>query len=71
MLIFVNRKELMGDYRNSKLANVIAWSMSIIMIVLNDCNDLDYFSWAVVRLPADIYFASRASKGPTTAINNT
>jgi Mn2+/Fe2+ NRAMP family transporter len=34
MLIFVNRKELMGDYRNSKLANVIAWSTSIIIIVL-------------------------------------
>jgi Mn2+/Fe2+ NRAMP family transporter len=34
MLILVNRKELMGDYINSKLANVIAWSTSIIIIVL-------------------------------------
>jgi Mn2+/Fe2+ NRAMP family transporter len=34
MLILVNRKELMGDYRNSKLANLIAWSTSIIIIVL-------------------------------------
>jgi Mn2+/Fe2+ NRAMP family transporter len=34
MLILVNRKELMGEYRNSKLANVIAWSTSIIIIVL-------------------------------------
>jgi hypothetical protein len=29
----VNHKELMGDYRNSRLANVIAWSTSIIVIV--------------------------------------
>jgi hypothetical protein len=34
MLLLVNRKELMGEYTNSKLANVIAWSTSIIIIVL-------------------------------------
>src|SRR5689334_9582055 len=28
MLILVNRKELMGEYRNSALANVIAWGTS-------------------------------------------
>ena len=34
MLILVNRKELMGEYTNSRLANVIAWGTSIIIIVL-------------------------------------
>jgi Mn2+/Fe2+ NRAMP family transporter len=34
MLILVNRTELMGDYRNSRLANVIAWATSISIIVL-------------------------------------
>jgi Mn2+/Fe2+ NRAMP family transporter len=34
MLILVNRKELMGEYRNSMLANVIAWGTSVTVIVL-------------------------------------
>lgn len=34
MLILVNRQEVMGEYCNSRLANVIAWSTSIIIIVL-------------------------------------
>ena len=34
ILILVNRKELMGEYRNSILANVIAWGTSVIIIVL-------------------------------------
>jgi Mn2+/Fe2+ NRAMP family transporter len=34
MLILVNRKELMGEYTNSRLTNVIAWGTSIIIIVL-------------------------------------
>jgi NRAMP (natural resistance-associated macrophage protein)-like metal ion transporter len=34
MLILVNKKELMGEYRNSKLANVVAWGTSIIIIIL-------------------------------------
>ena len=34
MLLLVNRRELMGAYRNSRLANVIAWSTSIVIIVL-------------------------------------
>lgn len=34
MLKLVNRKDLMGNYRNSTLANIIAWSTSVIMIVL-------------------------------------
>ncbi|HEX4484813.1 MAG TPA: divalent metal cation transporter [Terriglobales bacterium] len=34
MLLLVNRKELMGEYVNSKLFNVIAWGTTILMIVL-------------------------------------
>ena len=34
MLLLVNRKELMGEYRNSRLANVIAWSTSIVIMIL-------------------------------------
>lgn len=34
MLKLINRKDLMGDYRNTATTNVIAWSTSIIMIVL-------------------------------------
>ncbi len=34
MLVLVNRTEVMGKYRNSRLANVIAWGTSIIIIVL-------------------------------------
>ncbi len=35
MLLLVNRKELMGEYVNSKLLNVIAWSLAIVMIILS------------------------------------
>ena len=35
MLILVNREDLMGDYRNSKLANVIAWGTCITMMILS------------------------------------
>jgi Mn2+/Fe2+ NRAMP family transporter len=34
MLLLVNKKELMGDYVNSRLYNVIAWATTVIMIVL-------------------------------------
>jgi Mn2+/Fe2+ NRAMP family transporter len=34
MVKLINRKDLMGDYRNTAIANVIAWSTSVIMIVL-------------------------------------
>jgi Mn2+/Fe2+ NRAMP family transporter len=34
MLLLVNRKEIMGEYRNSRLANVIAWGTSIIIMIL-------------------------------------
>jgi NRAMP (natural resistance-associated macrophage protein)-like metal ion transporter len=32
MLMLINRQDLMGDYKNSRLWNVIAWSTSIIVI---------------------------------------
>ena len=35
MLLLVNKKELMGQYVNSKLYNVIAWATTGIMIVLS------------------------------------
>lgn len=34
MLRLVNRKDLMGEYRNSRLFNVIAWTTCVVMIVL-------------------------------------
>jgi len=35
MLLLVNKKELMGDYVNSRLYNVIAWSTTVIMTILS------------------------------------
>jgi len=35
MLILINKKELMGEYKNSFVINVIAWSTSGILIVLS------------------------------------
>ena len=35
MLILVNKKDLMGEYRNSFLVNVMAWSTCAILIVLS------------------------------------
>jgi Mn2+/Fe2+ NRAMP family transporter len=35
MLILVNKKELMGEYRNSRIVNFMAWSTSGILIVLS------------------------------------
>ncbi len=32
MLMLINRSDLMGEYKNSRLWNVIAWSTSIIVI---------------------------------------
>jgi Mn2+/Fe2+ NRAMP family transporter len=32
MLMLINRQDLMGEHRNSRLWNVIAWSTSIIVI---------------------------------------
>ena len=35
MLRLVNTKRLMGDYTNSKIANVIAWTTTIVLISLS------------------------------------
>ncbi len=35
MLILINRKDLMGEYVNSRLFNVLAWATSLIVIGLN------------------------------------
>jgi len=35
MLLLVNKKELMGEYVNSRLYNVIAWATTGIMTVLS------------------------------------
>src|SRR5246500_3555079 len=35
MLLLVNKKELMGEYVNSRFYNVIAWSTTVIMTVLS------------------------------------
>jgi Mn2+/Fe2+ NRAMP family transporter len=35
MLLLVNKKELMGEYVNSTLYNVIAWATTAIMTVLS------------------------------------
>jgi Mn2+/Fe2+ NRAMP family transporter len=35
MLLLVNKKELMGDYTNSRLYNVIAWVTTVIMALLS------------------------------------
>ena len=35
MLILINKEELMGEYRNPRWANVVAWSTSVILIALS------------------------------------
>jgi len=35
MLLLVNKKELMGEYVNSRLYNVVAWATTIIMTILS------------------------------------
>jgi Mn2+/Fe2+ NRAMP family transporter len=35
MLILINKKELMGEYKNSFAINLIAWSTSVILIILS------------------------------------
>jgi Mn2+/Fe2+ NRAMP family transporter len=34
MLILINKKELMGEYTNSRLFNIVAWITVVVMIVL-------------------------------------
>ncbi len=44
MLLLVNKKELMGEYVNSKLFNAVAWGLTAVMIVLSVP-----FVWDTVR----------------------
>jgi Mn2+/Fe2+ NRAMP family transporter len=34
MLLLINKKELMGEYVNSRLFNVVAWATTVVMIGL-------------------------------------
>jgi len=34
MLKLINRRDLMGTYVNSRMANAVAWSTSIVMVAL-------------------------------------
>ena len=34
MLLLVNKKELMGEYVNSRIYNVIAWTTTVVMTIL-------------------------------------
>jgi Mn2+/Fe2+ NRAMP family transporter len=34
MLMLINRQDLMGEHKNSRLWNVIAWATSIIVIAM-------------------------------------
>ena len=35
MLLLINKKELMGEYVNTRLFNVVAWATTIIVTVLS------------------------------------
>jgi NRAMP (natural resistance-associated macrophage protein)-like metal ion transporter len=35
MLLLVNKKQLMGEYVNSKIYNAVAWGLTVVMIVLS------------------------------------
>ena len=48
VLLLVNRPELMGKYVNGKAFNILAWALSIAMIVLTML-----FAWFLVSTPAD------------------
>jgi Mn2+/Fe2+ NRAMP family transporter len=43
MLVLVNKKDLMGEYKNSRGINIAAWATCVILIVLS----LAYF-WTTV-----------------------
>jgi len=34
MLLLINRQDLMGKHRNSKVWNIVAWSTSLIVIAM-------------------------------------
>jgi len=35
MLLLVNKKDLMGEYVNSRLYNVVAWGLTVVMTLLS------------------------------------
>src|SRR5581483_10050664 len=35
MLILVNKKELMGEYTNSRFFNIVAWALTVVMTILS------------------------------------
>ena len=35
MLLLINKKELMGEYTNTHLFNIVAWATTVIVIVLS------------------------------------
>jgi Mn2+/Fe2+ NRAMP family transporter len=35
MLLLINKKELMGEYVNTRLFNVIAWSTTVLIVGLS------------------------------------
>ena len=35
MLLLINKKELMGEYVNTRLFNVVAWLTTVIMVALS------------------------------------
>jgi NRAMP (natural resistance-associated macrophage protein)-like metal ion transporter len=44
MLLLVNKKELMGEYVNSRLFNIVAWGLTAVMVALSVP-----FVWSTVR----------------------
>src|SRR5437899_2559153 len=44
MLLLVNKKELMGEYVNSRFYNILAWGLTIVMVILSVP-----FVWDTVR----------------------
>jgi Mn2+/Fe2+ NRAMP family transporter len=34
ILLLINRRELMGDYVNTRLFNIVSWAVSIVVIIL-------------------------------------
>jgi Mn2+/Fe2+ NRAMP family transporter len=35
MLLLINKKELMGEYVNTRLFNVVAWATTVLVVVLS------------------------------------
>ena len=34
ILLLINRRELMGDYVNTRIFNIVSWTVSIVVIIL-------------------------------------